>query len=140
MGWCVCTVGFEAIAAAAAADAAVDPDVRSGAGVRRGVVWLYMSLAASVASGEAMDGAYDDDAPYDWMLPLLIEGCLGPGLKVRSAMGWVFLLLRMPSRIWLATAMDMPQKSGTRCTHWACAVSEHSVHLREFFLEPIGSM
>jgi hypothetical protein len=47
-----------------------------------------------------------------------------PALKVLSlkevAFSWrVFFVDLMPSRIWFATAMDMPQKSGTRCTHAA---------------------
>jgi len=82
-------VSFGAIAAAAAADAAVEFDVLSGAGVRNGVVWLYMSLAASVASGEAMEGAYDELPLYCWLPWLLIDG-LAAGLKVRSAIGLLF--------------------------------------------------
>ena len=35
---------------------------------------------------------------------------------------------RMPSRIWFATAMDLPQKSGTRCTQPECAVRWHSTN------------
>jgi hypothetical protein len=112
------------MAAAAAADAVGEvADVRSPTLVRCGEVWLYISFAASVASGDTTCEPCEDDvkeAP-DWALlvvPLL------PALRVRSliedAFSWrVFFVDLIPSRIWFATAIDMPQKSGTRCTHWA---------------------
>jgi hypothetical protein len=47
------------------------------------------------------------------------------------------------SRSWVnkmfAISIVIPQKSGTRWTHAAWQVSEHSEHLRAFFL-PNGSM
>lgn len=78
-----------------------------------------MSLAASVASADAEVGLYKDcGAPYG-------DELCGPGdeiLPVRSVfslsdvvLSWRFLFCdRIPSKIWLATAIDIPQKSGTR--------------------------
>ena len=90
--------------------------------IRCGEVWLYISFAASVASGDTTCEWWEDGEkePLDWALlivPLL-------PLRVRSlievAFSWrVFFVDLMPSRIWFATAIDMPQKSGTRWTHWA---------------------
>lgn len=49
------------MAADAAAAAAVELDVRSGPVGLCGDVWLaYIALAASVASADAVDGAYDE--------------------------------------------------------------------------------
>ncbi len=78
-----------------------------------------MSLAASVASADAEVGLYKDcGAPYG-------DELWGPGdeiLPVRKVfslsdvgLSWRFLFCdRIPSKIWLATAIDIPQKSGTR--------------------------
>lgn len=114
------------MAAAAAADAAELEDVRSGIGFRCGEVWAYMRFAASVASGDAIDGP-----PYagGWPWPDGAKEALESdddrlgfwGRKVRSlsvvAFCWLcFFDVLMPSKIWFATAIDIPQKSGTRCT------------------------
>lgn len=124
-------VGLGVMAAAAAAEAVVEVvELRSGPVGLCGEVWPYMSFAASVASGVATREPWVEcavDEP-DWMLLVV---ALLPGLRVRSLMevafSWrVFFVDLMPSKIWLATAIDMPQKSGTRCTHCACAVRLHS--------------
>lgn len=111
------------------------------------LLWLWfanVSLAAPAASLEYSLGTNvdDDDAPM-----LLLPLRLGPVDDVRivlSAKDDCFSCLRafwalMPSRILLAVTMDMPQKSGTRCTQAAWHVRLHSEHLRLFFL-PNGSI
>lgn len=50
------------------------------------------------------------------------------------------VLIDLTSRSnWFAISIDMPQKSGTRCTQSVCAVKSHSEHLRAFF-RPIGKI
>lgn len=122
----------------AAAAAALDELDRSGPGGRCGDVGLcvYIVLAASVAS---------EDAPYDCVRgarPASVDVCdvdaeyggrgsvvdavSAPacGLRrVRALMGACGcepcrrFVVRIPSKIWLAICIDMPQKSGTRCAH-----------------------
>lgn len=114
------------MAADAAAAAAVELDeVLSGAGGRCCEVWLpYIAFAASVASCEPegyeapIEPEYDGDGEC-----ALVVGLIFPARSVFSVRDVPFacrcFCVLMPSKIWFATAIDIPQKSGTKCTQWA---------------------